>query len=331
VSNISTPSPAEPRWRFIERTVAVLERMLAPGALVLHDQAIPEASTGIMRQCDVAVWYGVPPRQTLAAIAEVQDRGEKAGLQDFDAWCVKREKVGAQRLICVSREGFTSDVQKSAAAAGDIVSLMTLCEAGQRPPFLAATEIASHLQVLHYRDAKAMFRDAAPAGNFLVNAEIFEIPGNLKKVSLDSLASFALRRGYAKDIQRHQVDDVFHDLTYKVPFCAAGQPLLLNHEGRTYFVEEVFFSDRIEEVHQGLQSVPLAYEQTGINGALAWVLLGKGFYRGKEFYTQHSFRQLPNGRVQVGRSTMSKIEGMRNTEFFSEVVTSAPVPRQPTP
>jgi hypothetical protein len=312
MSDNRIPSPAEPKWRFIERTVVALEHMLAPGAVVLHDQRVPELVSGIERQCDVVVWYGKPPRRTLAAIAEVQAREDKIGLQDFEGWCSKREKLDAQRLICVSCEGFTEDVQKSAAALGDMVSLMTLCEADQRPPFLAGTGFSSHLQVLHWRDAKVVFKERMPSGTFLVKDEIFEFPENGRKISLDSLGTLSLRRGLAKDVQRCRVDDALHDLNYKVQLGTAGRPLLLTHQGQRYFVEEVLFTDRMEEVHQGLDPTPLAYEQMSINGVLAWVLLSKGSYHGKEFYTQQSFRQLPNGRIEIGGSTMSKIEGMHS-------------------
>jgi len=141
-------SKAEPKWKFIERTVAVLEHMLAPSATVQHNQTLHELVSGIPRQCDVVVRYGAPPRQTLAAIAEVQDRVGKVGLQEFEAWCAKREKLGAQRLICVSGEGFTEEVETAAKSMGEIVSLMTLCEPDKRPPFFAGTAfifaLASH-------------------------------------------------------------------------------------------------------------------------------------------------------------------------------------------
>jgi hypothetical protein len=154
----------------------VLEQMLAPGAVVQHNQMIPELVSKLPRQCDVVVRYGEPPRQTLAAIVEVQDRDSKVGLETFEAWCAKREKLGAQRLICVSSEGFTEDVETAAQSMGDVVSLMTLCEPDQKPPFLATTVVASHLQVLHHRDATAVFFDKLPPRSFSVDDKVFEFP-----------------------------------------------------------------------------------------------------------------------------------------------------------
>jgi hypothetical protein len=316
----ASPSPPEPRWKFIERTVAVLEHMLAPGALVQHNQQIKELVSGIPRQCDVVVWYGAPPRQTLAAIAEVQDRGSKVGLQTFEAWCAKRVKLGAQRLICVSCEGFTEEVQKAAASMGDIVSLMTLCEADQRPPFLATTVVMSHMQVLHYRDAKVVYLDKLPPISGTLKERLYEFSDVVgKSVALYDLAEVALKKGLAKDVERCQVDANFYDLKYRVEFWRSGTPLVLKHEDQIYKVWEVYFVDRTEEVRQGLSSTPLAYQQESVNGALAWVLLSKGVYQGKEFYSQQSFRTSPNGAIQVGPHTMSKIEGMHSLSHAVEM------------
>jgi hypothetical protein len=259
MADAGTPSPAEPRWKFVERTVAVLEHMLAPGALVQHNQQIKELVSGIPRQCDVVVWYGAPPRQTLAAIAEVQNRGSKVGLQTFEGWCAKREKLGAQRLICVSCEGFTEEVEKAADSMGDIVSLMTLCEPDQKPPFLATTVVMSHMQVLHYRDAKVVYLDKLPPISGTLKDKLYEFSDAVgKSVALYDLAEVALRKGLAKDVERCQVDSDCYDLKYRVEFWRAGTPLVLKHEGQTYKVWEVHFVDRIEEVRQGLTSTRLA-------------------------------------------------------------------------
>lgn len=322
------PSKAEPKWKFIERTVAVLEHMLAPGAIVQHDQALNELVSGIQRQCDVIVRYGALPRQTLAAIVEVQDRVGKVGLQDFEAWCAKREKLGAQRLICVSSEGFTAEVEIAAKSMGDIVSLMTLCEPEERPSFFAGTAFISHMQVLHYRDGKVTFHEKMPNTVGTVGDDVFEFPEGGPKVSLQSLATHALRRGLAKDVQRCPVDDKFFDLKYRVEFAAAGTPLLFRQNAETYTVWEANFSDRIEEVHQSLESTPLAYEQRNVNGELAFVLFGKGSYEGKNFYTQQSFLKQQDGSFRPGPPTMSKMEGLVNEALFVELImpTKAIVP-----
>ena len=322
---LGIPSKGESRWKFIERSVAVLERMLAPGSTVVHDQILHELVSGLPRQCDAVVWYGVHPRRTLAAIVEVQDRNDKVGLQDFEAWCTKRESLGAQRLICMSCEGYTKDVEISAKSKGDVVSLMTLCEQDQRPPFLATTGVISHMQILHYRDAKVAYNEKMPPRAGTVEEKMFEFPEGGNKVSLEDLASFALKRGLARDVHRHRVDDKFYDLKYRLEFCAAGQPLLFKENSETYSIWEVQVTDRIEEVSQSLDTTPLAYEQKNIDGALVYVLFGKGSYQGKDFYTQQPFKVLSDGRIQPGPPTMSKMEGLKKGEIFAEFLVSVPI------
>lgn len=319
--NDQAPSKGESRWQFIERTVAVLEQMLFPrGATVQHNQFLPELATGTLRQCDVVVRFGSPPRQTLAAIVEVQDRDSKVGIQDFEAWCRKREKLGAQRLICVSCEGFTQEVVADASKLGDVVTLMTLCEPNQRPPFLATTVFLSHMQVRHYRDAKVVFHEKMPCIPLTCDAKVFERSNSGEKVALFSLADEAMKSGSAKEVTRFQVDRDRFELRYRVEFGAAGLSLLLRQGDQTYSVWEVYYVDLIEEVHQALDSTPLAYEQKNINGALAWVLFGKGSYQGKDFYTQQPFSKLPNGRIQPGPSTISKLEGCSTISSFVEII-----------
>jgi hypothetical protein len=260
---------------------------------------------------------------------EVQDKKKKVDLPTFDSWCKKREKVGAPTLIGVSRKGFTKEVVKAAAKMRDAVRLMTLCEAGQKPLFLATTVVVSHLQVLCYRDAKVVYIEKVPPISFLLDDKVFEFPDFAgKKVSLHTLAEASLRKGWAMDVVRYPVDSELYDLKYRVEFGAAGRPLLLKHEDQTYSVREAYFVDRMEEVHQGLTSTPLAYEQKTVDGLLALVLLSKGSYHGKEFYTQQSFLKLPNGRFQPGPPAMSKIEGMHTVSHFVEML--VPVEQEQT-
>lgn len=154
--------------------------------------------------------------------------------------------------------------------------------------------------------------------------EFSDRPG--KKGSLFALAELALQKGSAKDVERCKVDDAFYDLKYRVEFWRAGIPLVLRHQDEIYKVWEVRFVDHIEEVRQELTTTPLAYEQKTVDGALAWVLLSRGAYHGKESYTQHSFRQLPDGRIQCGPPTVSKLEGMHTLSQHVEMVISNPTP-----
>jgi hypothetical protein len=95
-----TPGP-DPHWLLIQKVVAFLEKALTPDAEVLHDQRLPNITTGHKRQCDVVIKYGKSPRQVMA-IVEVQKRSRKVGIGTLSDWWQKMRSVGAQKLICVS-------------------------------------------------------------------------------------------------------------------------------------------------------------------------------------------------------------------------------------
>jgi len=312
----------EPRWRFIERTVAVLEGMLAPGASVQHDQQVPELVTGTLRQCDVIVRYGTPPRQTLAAIVEVQDRNDKIGLTTFEGWCAKRAKLGAQRLICVSREGYTEDVVREATSLGDVISLMTLCEPDKPPIFIATTPVFFNATIVHTRNARIVLNPEMPGFTCSCNDKLFEHRIGAEKMDLFSLGETALSDGTAKNMLRRCVGINRYQLTFRVEFGSMAQPLLLRIGDNTHEVKEVHFCDLVEEVQQTLKSTPLAYEQKSVDGALGWVLLSKGSYGGREFYVQQPFMRLPDGTAMLGPPTYSQMAGVLTLSFHSEIIGS---------
>lgn len=125
-------SPArDPKWRLVERVVAVLEKSLTPDAQVLHDHKLP-ILTGASgrrrkRQFDVVIKSGKPPRETLTVV-EVQDRSRAVGEDQLVAWHRKMQQVGAQHLICVSKKGFRSTAKEFALSVGPTVRLVTLKE-----------------------------------------------------------------------------------------------------------------------------------------------------------------------------------------------------------
>ena len=117
------------KWQLMERTVAALERAIVPTARVLVNQTLPILTSreGSVAQCDVVIQNGEPPRQTFS-IVEVQKRGRKVDVNEFRGWCGKRDKVGAQHLLCVSESGFPKSVIEEAEQEGASVRLLTLAE-----------------------------------------------------------------------------------------------------------------------------------------------------------------------------------------------------------
>lgn len=118
--------------KYLEHLVHLIEKSINSDARVEHDVNLPviTSTIGATRQCDIVITQGKPPRQTVTII-EVQDRGSKPSRNDFGGWVEKLKEVGAQHLICVSREGFSASVIEKAAQSGTTVRLIELKEIGE--------------------------------------------------------------------------------------------------------------------------------------------------------------------------------------------------------
>ena len=119
----------EPKWKLVEKVIKILEKSLSPESKVEHNINLPVLSSpsNRIRQCDVVITNGSAQRPTIS-IVEVQDRNSKPSIGNFSDWCTKKEEVGAQHLICVSKIGFPSSIIEKAKLMGPTVILMTLEE-----------------------------------------------------------------------------------------------------------------------------------------------------------------------------------------------------------
>ncbi len=114
---------------YLEKVVQLIERSIDPEAIVSHDVQLPilTSISGATTQCDVVIKTGKPPRE-LITIVEVQNRGNKPKANDFRGWQKKLENVGAARLICVSKRGFTTTQKEEASNSGNRICLIHLNE-----------------------------------------------------------------------------------------------------------------------------------------------------------------------------------------------------------
>jgi hypothetical protein len=98
-------------WLAQEEICGLFERALNPGAIVNISTPRDRVDrAGRRRQLDVEVLTGTGNRQT-RSIVEVQKRPtEKVGVDVYDGWITKKDRLNAALLICVSEAGFTEDV-----------------------------------------------------------------------------------------------------------------------------------------------------------------------------------------------------------------------------
>ncbi len=132
-----------------ERLIQLIERSITPDAIVEHDVDMPvlSSSIGATTQCDIVIRSGIEPRQTVT-IVEVQDRGSRVKPNDFRGWKQKLEDVGAQHLICVSRQEFPESIKEQASLSGNSIILVTLKEAD--PESLPLDFITFRYQYKHF-------------------------------------------------------------------------------------------------------------------------------------------------------------------------------------
>lgn len=112
-----------------EELVHMIESSIAPDSIIEHDVNLPilNSTSGATTQCDIVIRSGPASRQTIT-IVEVQDRATKVKPNDFRGWKQKREDVGAQHLICVSRQEFPASIKEQAQLSGNSIMLVTLKE-----------------------------------------------------------------------------------------------------------------------------------------------------------------------------------------------------------
>ena len=190
--------------------------MLSPESVIQHNDHLPEIVTGTLRQCDITIRTGKPPRQTLT-IDEVQDRTRDVEIGDYEGWCLKREKLGAQHLICVSVSGFPKSVRQDAALRGDTVRLMTLLD-GEPPPFFKAPAFLFNMQVLHTRNADPVWDEWVPAEiqGKRCDSRIFRMEGASGLVSLMDIADRELRAGRVEYISVEDQPDRMQIRRYRL-------------------------------------------------------------------------------------------------------------------
>ncbi len=138
--------------KYFEKLVELLEKTLDPVSKIEHDVEMPilNSRIGAKTQCDIVIRTGQPPRETIT-IVEVQDRNSKIKPNDFRGWQQKLSDIGAQHLICVSRQKFPESIKEQASLSGNIIRLITLTEMTDNIPL---SLMKSKFKILHFNVTK---------------------------------------------------------------------------------------------------------------------------------------------------------------------------------
>ncbi|MBY7972389.1 hypothetical protein KW462_00710 [Vibrio fluvialis] len=113
----------------LEKIVELIERSISPSSVIRQNVLLPvlNSQTGRARQCDVVIESG-PEFRCNVTIVEVQDRKSQVNIANFNDWLTKLDDVGANSLICISRQEFPESVKEVARFQGNRVLLVNLKE-----------------------------------------------------------------------------------------------------------------------------------------------------------------------------------------------------------
>jgi hypothetical protein len=134
---------------YFEKIVELIEKAISPESIIERDVQMPilNSTQGSSTQCDIVIRTGNFPRETITLI-EVQDRNSKIKPNDFRGWKQKLLDVGAQHLICVSRQNFPESIKEQAALTGNSIRLITLNNSLDEIPINLFTK--SVFKILHF-------------------------------------------------------------------------------------------------------------------------------------------------------------------------------------
>lgn len=101
--------------RTLEILVAQLEHIFGAGSLTVRSpEFIPNRHTGDLVEVDVTLRGRLGSTEVLIAL-ECRDRGKPQGINWIRELATKRDDIGADSIVAVSRKGFTKDARAEAA------------------------------------------------------------------------------------------------------------------------------------------------------------------------------------------------------------------------
>lgn len=110
----------------LEQIVALLEKQLDNSVEIELNKFLDDLENPPhKRECDIVITERNRKRETVT-IVEVQDRNSKVTIGDFSNFLMKKDAVGANRLIVVSRQPFHDSVVHKAMRKGPSVDLINV-------------------------------------------------------------------------------------------------------------------------------------------------------------------------------------------------------------
>ncbi len=269
-------------WKTTERIVEILERFITEDSTVEHNKYLPVIGRPERehRQCDVVITFNKPPRQFIA-IVEIQDRDSKPDITTFHGWIAKKNEVGAQQLICVTKVGYPqSIIDEVKNKYGNSVTLMTLDKFdylanpqkfNQVPIQIVPKRNFEIIECSEVRLEKSDKSDKIKEISFATDDEIFTLEDSEELVSLNKIIGHTLDNicdvkdpySIGKDIFEEIIEFKIND-TNKLYLHIETKKLLVMD-----FIMKIKMITRFES-HPIIVN-QYKYTQEIINGTISWV------------------------------------------------------------
>jgi hypothetical protein len=264
-------------WKKAENIAALIEKTISPDAHVQTNVQLPVLGTSRTRQCDVAIYFGNPPRQTIA-IVEVQKRKRKPDITTFHGWLRKMQEVGAQQLFCVSALGYPkSIIDDVQSRIGPTVKLLTMedLDSGDRTsPFTLAQFILDTSPKYQITDIGTPKVASARDTSLCLNTgdRIISIGSGNERFSLDELLSTALNNfPNLPQPAPHEIEGWVQLITLPLESFFESTWLHLDNESIQVIEWTVGLRLLVEAKTIPIPVTNLEYKQEALDGAIAWV------------------------------------------------------------
>lgn len=264
-------------WKKAENIAALIEKTISPDAHVQPNVQLPVLGTTRTRQCDVVIYFGIPPRQTIA-IVEVQKRKRKPDITTFHGWIRKMQEVGAQQLFCVSALGYPkSIIDDVKSRIGPTVKLLTmedLASVDRTSPVMLAPfllDTSPKYQITDIGSPKvASTHDTSLSLN--TAERIISIGSRNERYCLDELISAALNK--VPDLPQpapHEIEGWAQLITLPLESFFESVWLHLDNESIQAIEWSVGLKLLVEAESIPIPVTHLEYKQETLDGAIAWV------------------------------------------------------------
>ncbi|MCF2873880.1 MULTISPECIES: hypothetical protein [unclassified Tenacibaculum] len=304
--------------KYLEQLVELIEKSIDSDAIIERDVQMPLLNSlgGYKTQCDIVITKGVAPRIT-KTIIEVQDRNSKVKPNDFRGWIQKLEEVGAQHLICVSKQEFPESIKEKARYSGNKVSLINLSSLDTERIPINFFNYNFYYSTFHLKQWNLIKINNLSNSNTLNLKSLFsnrKISANDKVFSYDKniffsfneLANISIKD---KNIFNQKVNSTFSS------FFDKNRSLYLFYSD-TFIEINCEFNFSYVLLNENIPTSLMSYEQDEF-GALAWII--KAVYRKDKRFVEMNIPVTKRGDKYILKKMLLKYSDNQLLSFETKV------------